>query len=306
MTYLELRKRIAEMLGLDQTQTSTDDILKEWVNDSYRFIASVEDWPWLIKNDIIQTATEIDTGTVSVTNDSTAITFSSAPAVSVQDDYRIQFDDSDDWYDITSHIAAATSATLSDVFLGDTNAAQVYNLRKVYYDLPADFDRMTSVRQSRTDVKLDPISFRFKDKILPDPTAVNEPTFYSIIGLDTQDPANTPRHRIVFFPTPSVEMNIDVRFYHRVTGLSADTDSPIFGVQWHSLIIFDVLSRYGYTFLDDERRNEVKSAYNEILEMMRKKRNHTPDKLLKKLQWDKAINLVRLNRLRVDLPIVDS
>lgn len=307
MTFLDLRKRIAEMLGLNQSDTTTDTFLKEWVNDSYRFIAGIERWPWIIQNDILQTTPDITTGTVSVTNDSAAITFSSGPTPSVAVDFRIQFGDSDDWYDITSHTGGATAATLADVFLGTTNGVQTYILRKVYYDLPDDFDRMTSVRQSRTDVKLEPIDFRFKDKILPDPTEVDEPTFYSVIGLQP-DAAVTvdPQYRLVFFPTPNVEMNIDIRYYKRITALSGDTDVPITPIQWHSIFIFDVLDRYGYTFLDDTRRTEVRAVKNEILDQMMKHRNPVPDKVLKKLQWDKAIDLVRLNRIRVDLPIVES
>ena len=106
MTFLELRQRVAEMVGLDQTQTSQDDIIKAWVNDSYQFIVGQKTWPWTVATDIIQTSPDITTGTVSVTNDSPAIVFSSAPSVSVANDFRIQFGDTDDWYDISSHTAA--------------------------------------------------------------------------------------------------------------------------------------------------------------------------------------------------------
>lgn len=307
MTFLDLRKRIAEMLGLDQSQSETDDIVKEWVNDSYRFIMAIHRWPWLVKNDIIQTSPDITTGTVSVTNDSTAITFSSGPAVSVANDFRIQFSDSDDWYDITSHTAGATAATLSDNFLGTTDAAATYTLRKVYYTLPSDFDRLTSVREARNDVKLEPFPYRFKDKILPDPTETDKPVFYSVIGLDPAAAVTaSPQYRIVFFPTPDVEMNIDIRYYLRVTALSGDTDVPIFPIQFHSIIVFDVLDRYGYTFLDDTRRNEVRTVKRELLRDMEQNRNPVPDHVLQKMQWDRTPTLRRLNRLRITLPIVES
>ena len=307
MTFLELRQRIAEMAGLDQTNSDTDTFLKEWINDSYKLIAGIKTWPWRVQNDIIQTVEEINTGTVSVTQDSTAITFSSGPVPSVQDDYRIQFDDSDDWYDITSHTAGATSATLSDPYLGTTDAAIVYNLRKVYYDLPSDFDRMITVRQSRSDIKIDPLDFRFMDKYFPDPTEVGEPRNYQIIGLDSLSPTtgSNNQFRLVFFPTPNVRMNVDLRFYSKMIALSADTDQPVFQEQWHSLIIFDVLERYAYTFLDDDRLSEVKAARKELLESMIQNRNPMPDKLSKKMEWDRAIELSRHGRFRSQLPITE-
>lgn len=307
MTFLELRQRIAEMAGLDQTDADTDIFLKEWVNDSYKFIGGRKTWPWRLKNDVLQTELEINTGTVSVTQDSTAITFSVGPTPSIINDYRIQFDDSDDWYDIITHTAGATSATLADPFLGTTNAAATYNVRRVYYDLPSDFDRMISMRQSRTDTKLFPMDFRFMDKFLPDPTEVAEPTNYQIIGLDSLSPTtgSNNQFRLVFHPTPNVRMNIDLRFYVKLIALSADTDQPIFQEQWHSIIIFDVLERFAYTFLDDTRQREVKRIKNELLEAMEQNRNPMPDKLLKKMQWDKAILLLRTLRFRSQLPITE-
>jgi len=308
MNYLSIRQRIAEMAGLDQSNTDTDTYLKEWVNDSYNYISGLKTWPWRLQNDIVQTVTEITTGTVSITQDSAAITFSSAPTPSVATDYRIQFDDSDDWYDISAHTAGATAATLADPFLGTTNGTASYTLRKVYYDLPSDFGRMISMRQSRTDVKLEPMDFRFMDKFLPDPTEVAEPTNYQIIGLKSLSPVtgSTNQFRLVFHPTPNVRMNIDLRYYVKITALSADTDSPIFQEAWHSILIFDVLDRYAYTFLDDTRRNEVRAVKKELLEAMEQNRNPMPDKLLKKLQWDKAIQLLSSTRLRAQLPITEA
>jgi len=307
MTFLELKQRIAEMLALDQTDTEIDTTLGEWVNDSYRFISGMQRWPWLVTNDIVQTTPDITTGTVSVTNGSSAITFSSAPSDSVANDFRIQFDESDDWYDITAHTAASTAATLSDVYLGTTNAAAPYTLRRVYYTLPSTFDRMINMRQARTDIALKPWDFRFKDKFLPDPTSTGEPNFYEIIGTDpAASTSSQPQFRLVFFPTPNVEMNIDMRFYKEIIKLSAADDVPIFKPQWHSIIIFDVLDRYGYTFLDDDRVTEVRNAKKLVLDAMIESRNPNPGNVVRKMQWDKAVNLFDNTLLRrVQLPIVE-
>jgi len=71
MTFLEVRQRIAEIIGVDSTDTTTDanatmvNKLKEWVNSRYRAICGSRAWNFLIKDAIIQTTTEITTGTVT-------------------------------------------------------------------------------------------------------------------------------------------------------------------------------------------------------------------------------------------------
>lgn len=253
MTFLEIRQRIAELIGMDATDTASDnnasvqDKLKEWVNARYRVIAGKRSWNWLIKDSIIQTSAEITTGTVTATINSTTITFSSAPAVSVAN-WFIQFSDSDDWYEITSHTAAVATATLANAYLGTTSSTLTYKLRKVYYVLPTDCSKVLNMRQSRDDVSLRYISVRQLDRFIADRTATGEPNYYTIVGVDSSKQA-----RIELYPVPNAAMNINVRYYQTVSEMSADANTPLLPEPFHDILVWDVLATYGYMFLDDTR-----------------------------------------------------
>ncbi|MCI0481375.1 MAG: hypothetical protein L0213_07290, partial [Candidatus Dadabacteria bacterium] len=111
----------------------------EFSNDSR------EQWYWMEESDsgvgVIEAV--IRTGTVTVTRGSTAITFSSAPAVSVAD-YRFRVDGDEDMYRVASHTAASTAATLAVEYTGETGAGKNFRLMKFEYPLPAAAIRVVS------------------------------------------------------------------------------------------------------------------------------------------------------------------
>jgi len=300
MNYSDLRARVAEMLGLPDDDSEFSTKINKWINESYKAISALDQWPWLIKNDVIQTVTEITTGTVSVTNDSTSITFSSAPSDSVANDWRIQFEGADDWYDISAHTAGATGATLADPFLGTTDATSTYTLRKVYYSLPSDFSKMMTVRQAVTDIKLRPVDLRVWDANIPDPTRVHTPAWYLIVGQDSSQ-----NYRITFHPIPNDEINIDIRYYQTVSDLSADSDEPLMPDQFRPIIVFDVLSKYGYMFLDDTRVTLASQLREKFIKDMKGHGWPDPDKTVCRIPWDRSMWRSRghYSRLPFDFPI---
>ena len=104
-----------------------------------------EAWLWLKKDPpgVITLLPSITAGTVAVTNNSTSITFSSAPAASVAG-YHFRTDDDDTVYRIASHTGGAAGATLDAPYVFDTNAAATYRLMKLEYTLAADVLRLIS------------------------------------------------------------------------------------------------------------------------------------------------------------------
>ncbi len=260
-------------MGVSSADTAADanatmaDKLKEWVNARYRVLAAKESWNWLIKDSIVQTVPDITTGTVAVTLDNTAITFSSGPAASVAG-YFIQFTGSGDWYEIATHTAAATAATLDVPYLGTTDAAITYTLRKAYYLLPSDTGKILNVSQHRVwNTTLTYVPTRMLDRFSALRNSSNRPRFYSIVGL------NSARlYKMEIFPTPNVRMNLNVRRYQVLTELSADADVPVIPEAYHEILVWDVLSTYGFTFLDDTRISSAKAEFNTLYKDM--KRNH--------------------------------
>jgi hypothetical protein len=298
MDLLTIRSRIAELVGFNQSISNQTTRYNSWINETYKRVASSANWPWLLTHDIVQTSADITTGTVSVNSADTALTFSSGPSVSVANDWMIQFADSDDWYDITAHTAGSTSATMSDGYTGSSNlTAGTYKLRRVFYSLPSNLDRVLSVRQARSDRKLDYVDIREFDGVLPDPTATGDPWIYTMFGMDSSN-----NWRISFYSTPDSKMNIQVRYYKLITELSSDTDTPIFPSKWHEILIWGALAFYGYTWRDDSRRNESMQNYANLLDDMKRSLKPTTDAVTIIKPWDTRVGRNRANLIPPQFP----
>lgn len=268
MTYLKIRQRIAEIIGVDSADTTSDsnatmvNKLKEWVNNRYRALAAKRSWSWLLKDAIIQTTTEITTGTVTATLASTTITFTNAPTPSVVG-WFIQFSDSNDWYEIATHTAATTTATLTAAYLGTTSSTLTFRLKKVYYVLPTDTGKILNLKQTRDDISLKYVPARKLDRLVTDRPRSGEPEFYSIVGVDS-----SRQYKVEFYPTPSVAMNINARYYRVVAEMSSDSDVPIIPEAFHDFLVWDTLGTYGFMFMDDTRISAAKALANELFEDM--------------------------------------
>lgn len=110
-----------------------------WINRAYRLVYDArEDWYWLRKEGTITLQPARTTGTVSVTQNSTAITFSSAPASSLTG-WHFKLNNETDVYKISAHTAAAAGATLDGGITSATNGTATYTAFKLDYAVPADF-----------------------------------------------------------------------------------------------------------------------------------------------------------------------
>lgn len=281
MDYVTLRTRVAQETGIDLTQDAT--MVGAWINATYQYISGLFNWPWLMKHSTFQTTADITTGTVSVTAGSTTVTFSSAPTSSVANDYMIKFPTtSDDWYYISSHTAASTTATMSVGFTGSSNISGAsYILRRVFYSMASDVDRVDDMRQTITDRKLEPIDIRTFDRLIPDPTFTGTPVYYSLLGVDSSN-----NWRLALYPTPNATINMQLRYYQRITELSADSDSPVIPLKWQSALVFGALAMYGHDFIDDSRVKDAIMRFQSALSEMTLHYSHVPDIRYVIQPWD--------------------
>lgn len=104
-----------------------------------------EDWWWARKDPpgVLNLVSSITAGTVTVTNNSTTITFSSAPASSVAG-YFFRVNDQPDVFRVAAHTGGSTSATLDAAYTGPNGAGKAYTLFKTEYALPSDLIRIIS------------------------------------------------------------------------------------------------------------------------------------------------------------------
>lgn len=116
-----------------------------------------ENWWWLRKDDqgVLILNPVIDSGTISVTNNSTSVTFSSGPTPSVAGRH-FKVDDHADIFIISSHTAGQTGATLESVYTGSTDATASFRVMQLDYDLDSSLivltQRMTAYQDGRQDI----------------------------------------------------------------------------------------------------------------------------------------------------------
>jgi hypothetical protein len=291
MDFSVLKTRVANETGLDTTTDAT--ILGAWVNAAYKQVCGLDNWPWLLKISTIQTVADRTTGTISINAASTSGTFSSAPAVSVANQYMIQFTGvSDDWYLITAHTAAMTSFTINVPFNGTVNLSGApYLLRKVFYSLASDCDRIVDARQARTQTKLGAVDIRTFDRYLPDPQATADPIFYYLAGLDT-----SKYWQIGLYPIPSEVENIQIR-YLAIPADMTGTDTPFLPEKFHDVLVFGALWMFGHAYIDDDRIQSAKARFDQAVKDMRENYNPIPDQLTVLQPWDTRprVNIGRLN-----------
>lgn len=113
-----------------------------------------EDWWWLHTEASLILNPSITTGTVSVTNNDTAITFSSAPAASVAG-YHFKTNAHADVFKISAHTAGNTAATLDSVYTGDTAGTANYRLMQLEYSLASDCLKVISPMRVYQDSRYD-------------------------------------------------------------------------------------------------------------------------------------------------------
>lgn len=270
---------------MDLTQDSA--IVGSWANAAYQHVSGLFNWPWLIKTGTFQTVADIATGTASINAGSAALTFSSPPTGSVANDYWIQFSTTSDWYPISAHTASSPSATLSVPYVGTSNyTAGTYNLRKIFYSMPSDLDRIDELRQAITKQKIEFIDIRSFHRIIADPTAIYTPVYYSLIGLDS-----SKNWRIGLFPTPNAVINIQMLYYQKITELSSDTDTPLIPDKWHNVLVWGALALYGHDFIDDYRVKTAMERYEAGVNEMTAHYNPVPDQRTVIQPWDTRTRL---------------
>jgi hypothetical protein len=231
----------------DITVSSDATKLKRWLNMAQQYICGKKLWSFMSAEEIIQTTPDITTGTVSISAGDTALTFSSAPTVSVQDRY-IQLQTTNDWYKITSHTASSTSATISPAYVSTSSlSGGTYKVRKLLYTTTTPLIQILDMKQMVTPVRLINQSPLEADFFLPLYYDQGKPYYYIM-----SSPSSTGTLQFSFILSPDTTMNIMVRGIKALTDLSADADTPVIPVPWHDAII-NIAAYYGFQGLDDTR-----------------------------------------------------
>lgn len=248
MNFTTMQQEVGAQCGLDYTDTQQGPLIKRWINTAQKHIFSQAPWEFLRASTplVVQTVTDITTGTVATISGSASGTFSSAPAVSVQGRY-IQTSSSLDWYNVTSHTAGQTAFTVEAPFITTASAA-TFTVRKFYYSTSALVDRILQINTSVSPFHLKERTKEFFDSRYIYQTQVGLPLVYMTAGLDS---SNIWQFKL--WPSPSAVQNLYIDYLQVGVDLSADTDISIIPEKWHRTAIVEGACWQGYKFLDDSR-----------------------------------------------------
>lgn len=271
MNFLTSQQEVAAQLGLDNTVSSQNTLIKRWINTSQQMIAQSYDWPFLRASNplVVKTVVDYTTGTVTTIADSTTVNFSATIADSKTGQY-IQTSSSNDWYRITAHTAGASTATISPAAI-NAGSDLTYTIRKFHYSLDSAVDRVLSIRQMVTPIELSEMSADQFHLWEPDPTNVDNPSVYFMLGKDSSDV-----WQIGLWPIPSAVINLYVEYLKAVTDLSSDSDTSIIPAKWHTSVLLKGAIWQGLEFLGDSRASRARDEF--FLGIQEMKKQNQPSK----------------------------
>ncbi len=250
MTFLTLQQELESRLSAyDLTNSTQATKLKRWLNMAVGYICGKRLWPFMLAEEIVQTVADITTGTVSIAASDTALTFSSAPTVTVANRY-VQFSTSSDWYQITAHTASSTSATISPAYVSTSAlSAGTYKVRKLLYSTTTPLLQVIDMKQLVTPVRLvsqSPVGTDFFLSLYYD---AGNPYYYTV-----SSPSSTGALQFSLLLSPDSVLNLMIRGVKALTDMSADADIPVIPTPWHDAIV-NIGAYYGFQGLDDTRAN---------------------------------------------------
>ncbi len=274
LTYTDLQTRVANALKIPTSNTTEMAKVAALVNEIYRGVYALKDWDFLRKRTVINTVAGITSLTANVTNNSTAVTFSSAPQsptgtnVSVAGWVMIvpgAAQDADAVYRVATHTSGLTAATLDADYTDAANTAAGIRLYKDSYDLPTDTGKVLIAKRFGESLPMERIGpDRFSTIKQQDQTA-DRPQVYCVFDFATTgDPTTAKQFQIHPYPDKTYRMEL---FYKQQlnTELSGTTRSYI-PDEFAHLLIYGALALGFPTYLNDTDRGAFyQTRYDNLL-----------------------------------------
>lgn len=265
MNFLQMKQDLADRLSsFDETVSSDNVRLGRWINRAQDNICLAWNWPFNRQLDIIQTVPDYSTGTVNITSNTTTVTFSSGPTDSLSGRF-IKFGSLSDWYQITSHTASETTATISPLYPGTTLTDSSFLVRKFRYGLTSNALAVLDIKIASNFKNLISLSPMMTDMMVQMVSGTGTPTAYFLTS-----PASDGSPQIGFFPNPDAVYNIYVDEKFATTEMVSDSDTSIIPSPYHDSIT-TLASYYGFLKINSlDRAVMVFKEFSESLEEMKK------------------------------------
>jgi hypothetical protein len=184
-TFADIVNAVLEEVKIQASDTTTVNRIKRDINIVYlNEVLPFDQWHFARHNIKVTQEKYYNTGTVTVTQDSASITFSTAPAAS-QKGRLFATDGYAEVYKISSHTAGATSATLDAPFRGATASAQNFKIFNEGIQLPVDLVDTVKVWHDHIEAPCQAVAdSEFLELMLNSPKREGYPRWYRVSDVD--------------------------------------------------------------------------------------------------------------------------
>ena len=173
------------------------DVLDSLINERYRRALRKLDWRRLRVQAVLQTVAEYTTGTVAVTEGSTALTGTDTVWTAAMSGRAIRIGSDDEYYQFTR--TADTTGTLDRAYEGEDDTEATYQIWQSIYVMPTDMAQLHTMRVLGDTMDLDQVSQEDLDEQDSTRSTYGSPSRYALHMDDTSTP---PRVQVELHPGP--------------------------------------------------------------------------------------------------------
>lgn len=274
LTYTDIETRVMNQLRIPITNAAEQAKVRAVINEVYRDIYVKQDWWFLHKRTVINTVAKYTTGTASVTNGSTGVTLSSAPAAGLGSFVRRVFyvlgDTTDNLavHRISSHTAGSASVTLDAAFTGATNTAAAFRIYQDTYSAPADFGKLIKPKRFGRWWPISRISQEELEDLKTWDTREGKPDVIAVYGFQTEGDPTTPR-QVVVHPYPDLTYRMELWYKQELNTELGGTTQPLIPDEYRQILVYGALARgYPIFLADTERGGYFQGLFNDMLNLM--------------------------------------
>lgn len=239
---------------------------------------------FLKEYDYLNLTPSYTTGTVDMTQDSTAVSGTTTVFASTHVGWIMKIAGQDEYYEVAT-VTDATNIVLKSAYIGDTATGLSYTLYKVYYDLATDFGNMRWIKQVSSPTRIEPANDLSFQTLIPDDFDPVGDVFMYLLGSIV---SNVQQAR--FSPIQTTRKRLYYCYDKKLATINSTGAESIIPTDWHWLFVHK-LSEIVFRAYDMKQKADdqlgifntlLKTFINEDLGMLRDRKNVMQDETLYK------------------------
>jgi len=280
--FKDIQDAIMDQLKYQQSDTVSRSRIKRDINMIYDQVIMFKKWWWAKGQTAARIEPFVNDGTVTATEDSTTITFSTAPTTSKTNHY-INISASLEVYRITAHTANSTTATIEVAYTEVTTTSSAYKMWNPVIDLPTDCREVDVVW---TDFLNEPLRAEGPAKIRELMAATRwtvqgRPRHYAVLDYFTPTTPEVEADRIrQLLVHPAIldrPTQIKIDYIKENSSLDADTDEPIMPIEDRMVLYYGACAEAWHRERDPEAAARYDVKFQQRLAQMAGKQQDSMD-----------------------------